>query len=90
MSLTRHISGSCRHPLSRILTSPSAGNRCLFCAFREKVEQLRNTLIQSSEDHKRDQQAQERLTGRLQALNERVPELITDSKALREELETML
>ncbi|EPR0860435.1 hypothetical protein ACVTXM_005181, partial [Escherichia coli] len=25
-----------------------------------------------------------------QALNERVPELITDSKALREELETML
>ncbi|EPD7363876.1 hypothetical protein ACVTXM_005227, partial [Escherichia coli] len=29
-------------------------------------------------------------TGRLQALNERVPELITDSKALREELETML
>nr|WP_329957779.1 hypothetical protein [Escherichia coli] len=51
---------------------------------------LRNTLIQSSEDHKRDQQAQERLTGRLQALNERVPELITDSKALREELETML
>ncbi|EIG7260095.1 hypothetical protein LOC89_005026, partial [Escherichia coli] len=53
-------------------------------------EQLRNTLIQSSEDHKRDQQAQERLTGRLQALNERVPELITDSKALREELETML
>ncbi|EPE4196838.1 hypothetical protein ACVN3P_25710, partial [Escherichia coli] len=26
----------------------------------------------------------------LQALNERVPELITDSKALREELETML
>ncbi|MDF0763987.1 hypothetical protein P1T37_26000, partial [Escherichia coli] len=61
-----------------------------FCAFREKVEQLRNTLIQSSEDHKRDQQAQERLTRRLQALNERVPELITDSKALREELETML
>ncbi|SPW55501.1 putative vimentin [Escherichia coli] len=61
-----------------------------FCAFREKVEQLRNTLIQSSEDHKRDQQAQEQLTGRLQALNERVPELITDSKALREELETML
>ena len=47
-----------------------------------KVEQLRNTLIQSSEDHKRDQQAQERLTRRLQALNERVPELITDSKAL--------
>ncbi|EPW5250589.1 hypothetical protein ACWMS9_005212, partial [Escherichia coli] len=35
-------------------------------------------------------QAQERLTGRLLALNERVPELITDSKALREELETML
>ncbi|MCV5073174.1 dGTPase, partial [Escherichia coli] len=61
-----------------------------FCTFSEKVEQLRHTLIQSSEDHKRDQQAQEHLTERLQALNERVPELITDSKALREELETLL
>ncbi|SQD01654.1 putative vimentin [Escherichia coli] len=77
--------------MSRILTSPSAREiDDFFCTFREKVEQLRNTLIQSSEDHKRDQQAQEHLTERLQALNERVPELITDSKALREELETLL
>lgn len=30
MSLTRAYFGSCRHPLSRILTSPSARNRCLF------------------------------------------------------------
>ncbi len=80
--------GELQASIEQILTSPFAGNRCLFCAFREKVEQLRNTLIQSSEDHKRDQQAQERLTERLQALNERVPELITDSKALREELGT--
>ncbi len=92
MSLTRAYFGELQASIEQDINQPvRQGNRCLFfCAFREKVEQLRNTLIQSSEDHKRDQQAQERLTGRLQALNERVPELITDSKALREELETML
>ena len=91
MSLTRAYFGELQASIEQdINQSVRQEIDAFFCAFREKVEQLRNTLIQSSEDHKRDQQAQERLTRRLQALNERVPELITDSKALREELETML
>lgn len=91
MSLTRAYFGELQASIEQDINQPvRQENDAFFCAFREKVEQLRNTLIQSSEDHKRDQQAQERLTRRLQALNERVPELITDSKALREELETML
>lgn len=91
MSLTRAYFGELQASIEQGINQPVRQEiDAFFCAFREKVEQLRNTLIQSSEDHKRDQQAQERLTRRLQALNERVPELITDSKALREELETML
>lgn len=91
MSLTRAYFGELQASIEQNINQPVRQEiDDFFCTFREKVEQLRNTLIQSSEDHKRDQQAQERLTGRLQALNERVPELITDSKALREELETML
>ncbi|KSZ12460.1 dGTPase [Escherichia coli] len=91
MSLTRAYFGELQASIEQDINQPVHQEiDAFFCAFREKVEQLRNTLIQSSEDHKRDQQAQERLTRRLQALNERVPELITDSKALREELETML
>ncbi|EOX1650879.1 dynamin family protein [Escherichia coli] len=91
MSLTRAYFGELQASIEQDINQPVRQEiDAFFCTFREKVEQLRNTLIQSSEDHKRDQQAQERLTGRLQALNERVPELITDSKALREELETML
>ena len=91
MSLTRAYFGELQASIEQDINQPVRQEiDAFFCAFREKVEQLRNTLIQSSEDHKRDQQAQERLTRRLQALNERVPELITDSKALREELEAML
>ena len=91
MSLTRAYFGELQTSIEQNINQPVRQEiDAFFCAFREKVEQLRNTLIQSSEDHKRDQQAQERLTGRLQALNERVPELITDSKALKEELETLL
>lgn len=91
MSLTRAYFGELQASIEQDINQPVRQEiDAFFCAFREKVEQLRNTLVQSSEDHKRDQQAQERLTRRLQALNERVPELITDSKALREELETML
>ncbi|END2860106.1 dynamin family protein [Escherichia coli O16:H2] len=91
MSLTRAYFGELQASIEQNINQPVRQEiDAFFCAFREKVEQLRNTLIQSSEDHKRDQQAQERLTERLQALNERVPELITDSKALREELETLL
>ncbi|HGB1822967.1 TPA: dynamin family protein [Salmonella enterica subsp. enterica serovar Bahrenfeld] len=91
MSLTRAYFGELQTSIEQNINQPVRQEiDAFFCTFREKVEQLRNTLIQSSEDHKRDQQAQERLTGRLQALNERVPELITDSKALREELEAML
>ncbi|EFK4694132.1 dGTPase, partial [Escherichia coli] len=85
MSLTRAYFGELQASIEQDINQPVRQEiDAFFCTFREKVEQLRNTLIQSSEDHKRDQQAQERLTGRLQALNERVPELITDSKALRE------
>ena len=91
MSLTRAYFGELQASIEQDINQPVRQEiDAFFCAFREKVEQLSNTLIQSAEDHKRDQQAQERLTRRLQALNERVPELITDSKALREELETML
>ncbi|MGE9418634.1 dynamin family protein [Escherichia coli] len=91
MSLTRAYFGELQASIEQDINQPVRQEiDAFFCAFREKVEQLRNTLIQSAEDHKRDQQAQERLTRRFQALNERVPELITDSKALREELETML
>ncbi|RBW80602.1 dGTPase, partial [Escherichia coli] len=82
MSLTRAYFGELQASIEQDINQPVRQEiDAFFCTFREKVEQLRNTLIQSSEDHKRDQQAQERLTGRLQALNERVPELITDSKA---------
>ncbi|EHI0402235.1 dGTPase, partial [Escherichia coli] len=89
MSLTRAYFGELQASIEQNINQPVRQEiDDFFCTFREKVEQLRNTLIQSSEDHKRDQQAQEHLTERLQALNERVPELITDSKALREELET--
>ena len=91
MSLTRAYFGVLQASIEQNINQPVRQEiDDFFCTFREKVEQLRNTLIQSSEDHKRDQQAQEQLTERLQALNERVPELITDSKALREELETLL
>ncbi|HAO0324317.1 TPA: dGTPase [Escherichia coli] len=91
MSLTRAYFGELQASIEQDINQPVRQEiDAFFCTFREKVEQLRNTLIQSSEDHKRDQQAQERLTERLQALNERVPELITDSKALKEELETLL
>lgn len=80
MSLTRAYFGELQASIEQDINQPVRQEiDAFFCAFREKVEQLRNTLIQSSEDHKRDQQAQERLTRRLQALNERVPELITDS-----------
>lgn len=91
MSLTRAYFGELQASIEQNINQPVRQEiDDFFCTFREKVEQLRNTLIQSSEDHKRDQQAQEHLTERLQALNERVPELITDCKALREELETLL
>ncbi|EJA1463625.1 TPA: dynamin family protein [Escherichia coli] len=91
MSLTRAYFGELQASIEQNINQPVRQEiDDFFCTFREKVEQLRNTLIQSSEDHKRDQLAQEHLTERLQALNERVPELITDSKALREELETLL
>ncbi|HCZ5354420.1 TPA: dynamin family protein [Escherichia coli] len=91
MLLTRAYFGELQASIEQNINQPVRQEiDDFFCTFREKVEQLRNTLIQSSEDHKRDQQAQEHLTERLQALNERVPELITDSKALREELETLL
>lgn len=74
MSLTRAYFGELQASIEQDINQPVRQEiDAFFCAFREKVEQLRNTLIQSSEDHKRDQQAQERLTRRLQALNERVP-----------------
>ncbi|HEB1817922.1 TPA: dynamin family protein, partial [Escherichia coli] len=69
MSLTRAYFGELQASIEQDINQPVRQEiDAFFCAFREKVEQLRNTLIQSSEDHKRDQQAQERLTRRLQAL----------------------
>lgn len=61
-----------------------------FGAFKSKVEQLRNTLIQSTEDHKNSQNEQEQLTLRLCELKKLTPEMIRDGKALKEELEPML
>ncbi|EOC0164185.1 dynamin family protein, partial [Escherichia coli] len=66
MSLTRAYFGELQASIEQDINQPVRQEiDAFFCAFREKVEQLRNTLIQSSEDHKRDQQAQERLTRRL-------------------------
>ena len=61
-----------------------------FGSFKSKVEQLRNTLIQSTEDHKSNQQKQVQLTERLQAFSQLTPDMLRDSKALKEELEPML
>lgn len=61
-----------------------------FQQFKSKVEQLRNTLIQSTEDHKSDKQQQEQLTERLHELQKLTPEMILDGKALKEELEALL
>ena len=67
-----------------------AGIDLFFQQFKSKVEQLRNTLIQSTEDHKSDKQQQEQLTERLLALQKLTPEMIRDGKALKEELESLL
>ncbi|EEC7919198.1 dGTPase, partial [Escherichia coli] len=70
MLLTRAYFGELQASIEQNINQPVRQEiDDFFCTFREKVEQLRNTLIQSSEDHKRDQQAQEHLTERLQALN---------------------
>ncbi|EFZ7941070.1 dGTPase, partial [Shigella flexneri] len=62
MSLTRAYFGELQASIEQDINQPVRQEiDAFFCTFREKVEQLRNTLIQSSEDHKRDQQAQERL-----------------------------
>ncbi|HCR3437442.1 dynamin family protein [Morganella morganii] len=61
-----------------------------FGAFKGKVEQLRNTLIQSTEDHRNSQNEQEQLTLRLSELKKLTPEMISDGKALKEELEQIL
>ncbi|WP_279501927.1 hypothetical protein [Aeromonas veronii] len=61
-----------------------------FITFKGKVEQLRHTLIQSTEDHKSSQQEQEQLTERLSVLRKLTPEMISDSKILKKELELML
>ncbi|HFI3916192.1 TPA: dynamin family protein, partial [Escherichia coli] len=58
MSLTRAYFGELQASIEQDINQPVRQEiDAFFCAFREKVEQLRNTLIQSSEDHKRDQQA---------------------------------
>ncbi|MGX6102642.1 dynamin family protein, partial [Escherichia coli] len=59
MSLTRAYFGELQASIEQNINQPVRQEiDDFFCTFREKVEQLRNTLIQSSEDHKRDQQAQ--------------------------------
>lgn len=64
--------------------------KSFFDSFKTKVEQLRNTLIQSTKDHQNDRVKQEKLTERLQALKQETPDMLRDSKALKEELEPML
>lgn len=61
-----------------------------FSAFKTKVESLRNTLIKSTEDHKSNKLVKEKLTVQLQQLQQRTPELLLDSKALKADLEPML
>ena len=61
-----------------------------FMVFKNKVEQLRHTLIQSTEDHKASKQEQEQLTERLCVLRTLTPEMISDSKTLKKELEQIL
>ncbi|WP_272689348.1 dynamin family protein [Providencia sp. PROV033] len=61
-----------------------------FALFKVKVEQLRNTLIQSSEDHKNSQHQQELLTKRLLELKKMTPDIIKDSKSLQEDLGPIL
>lgn len=61
-----------------------------FIVFKNKVEQLRHTLIQSTEDHKTSKQEQEQLTERLCVLRTLTPEMISDSKTLKKELEQIL
>jgi len=61
-----------------------------FSAFKTKVESLRNTLIKSTKDHENNKLVKEQLTAQLQQLQQRTPELLHDSRALKEDLEPML
>lgn len=61
-----------------------------FKEFKAKVEQLRNTLIKSKQDHESNKIVKEQLTVQLQQLQQRTPELLHDSRALKEDLEPML
>ena len=61
-----------------------------FSEFKAKVEQLRNTLIKSTKDHENNKLVKEQLTAQLQQLQQRTPELLHDSRALKEDLEPML
>ena len=81
--LNNEIEASINQPLLKEI-------KTFFSSFKGKVEQLRNTLIQSTNDHKNDQKKQEQLTERLQELNRITPDMLRDSKALKDELEPML
>lgn len=61
-----------------------------FSEFKAKVEQLRNTLIKSKQDHESNKLVKEELTAHLLVLQQRTPELLLDSKALKVDLEPML
>ncbi|WP_313575342.1 dynamin family protein [Pseudescherichia sp.] len=61
-----------------------------FSEFKAKVEQLRNTLIKSKQDHESNKLVKEELTAHLLVLQQRTPELLLDSKALKADLEPML
>jgi len=61
-----------------------------FKEFKAKVEQLRNTLIKSKQDHESNKLVKEELTAHLLVLQQRTPELLLDSKALKVDLEPML
>jgi hypothetical protein len=81
--LNQAIDTSINQPIAKTIEN-------FFVNFKGKVEQLRNTLIQSTKDHQNDQKKQEQLTERLQELKRITPDMLRDSKALKEELEPML
>lgn len=82
-SLNREIEHSITTPLVEKIGE-------FFKEFKTKVEQLRNTLIKSTRDHENNKLVKEQLTAQLQQLQQRTPELLHDSRALKEDLEPML
>lgn len=88
---TREHFKSLNHEIEIGITTPIVEKISeFFKQFKAKVESLRNTLIKSTEDHKSNKIEKEQLTVQLRQLQQRTPELLHDSRALKEDLEPML